>query len=665
MTTRTASYHIQHQPSKDGPPAHDLAQQGGEWGMPPDVLTHPERYTGFRQHLRSFWPALLAAQRNPSARVTIYRALPSGHTTFDTGNWVTLSIEYARQHLESNVEGGHIVAATVPAHTVRFAGDDLMEWGYWGPPVEGRVVGGRTAARPIRIDRAKVDDLARRIVDQLRQLGAGRESELVGDNDALLEDAFTGVTVDGQHKSVLVLVSSNVRGGDTPFVSGGGFGKVTGGPYKGTPVIFVQLDGRNTWASVGTYARIGKYLVGLLMHEITHALDMIRTTEGRPSYYRSETPNTGGYIPTSDEVNLVAYYNDPHEVRAYMRQVYEELRPYVHGAMQNDWGRTRGLGTTVSKLLNLSRSWKQVLPHLNRKSHNTILKGVLTAFEDDFKNDVGDTGRTAARRDVDCHLDTYGLRALVRGGSAVLYHGTTRSFQRFDSAYVRHELINRFYKAPGIFLTPKRGVAEEYSTAARNTMLPASVIEDLTRINRGAGEVLRRLVVAGRDAWDGMFEDAVARFPDAETPAVALEMVTGGVDPNTLMDIAEYVEGSKYGGGLRAETTLFDLWGMTPTGTPDHVFTDMESVGLDTDAYRPKVYTVAVSGLERVLVTKSKSEAARARKQGYDAVVFCGADLVDGVPEVVVFDPSRVRVTKVEVVRYAPADDENPYYNAD
>jgi len=275
------------------------------------------------------------------------------------------------------------------------------------------------------------------------------------------------------------------------------------------------------------------------------------------------------------------------------------------------------------------------------------------------------TIRKASYRDVDCHIDAYGLGDLVRGGSAVLYHGTTRSFQRFDSAYVRHELINRFYKAPGIFLTPKRGVAEEYSTAARNTMLPASVIEDLTRINRGAGDVLRRLVVEGRDAWDGLFEDAVARFPDAETPAVALEMVTEGVDPNTLMDIAEYVEGSKYGGGLRAETTLFDLWGMTPTGTPDHVFTDMESVGLDTDAYRPKVYTVAVSGLERVLVTKSKSEAARARKQGYDAVVFCGADLVDGVPEVVVFDPSRVRVTKVEVVRYAPADDENPYYNAD
>jgi len=270
------------------------------------------------------------------------------------------------------------------------------------------------------------------------------------------------------------------------------------------------------------------------------------------------------------------------------------------------------------------------------------------------------------KREVDCYLDAYGLEDLVRGGSATLYHGTTRSFQRFDSAYIRHELINQFYKAPGIFLSPKRGVAEDYATAARNTMIPASVVDDLSRINRGAGEVLRRLVTEGRDAWDGLFEDAVTRFPDAGSPVDSLHQMTGGVDSNTLLDIAGYVDGTRYGNAPETNS-LFDLWGMTPTGTPDHVFTDMESVGLDADVYRPKVYTVTVSGLERVLVTKSKPAAARAQKQGYDAVVFCGADLVGGVPEVVVFDPSRVRVTKVEVVRYEPSsdDDANPYYNVD
>lgn len=284
-----------------------------------------------------------------------------------------------------------------------------------------------------------------------------------------------------------------------------------------------------------------------------------------------------------------------------------------------------------------------------------------------FKAFLGRRRRTAAklaaRREVDCHLKYWGLAELIRGGSAKLYHGTTRQFQRFDAAYIRHDLINRFYKAPGIFLAPKESVASRYAMAARNSMLPTTVVGDLTRRNPGAGMVLGRLVREGEDAWDGLFADATAQFPSAETPFDALEQVTGGVDPNTLMDIAQHIEGSKYDRGA-ADQTLFDLWGMTSTETPDYILNDLDKVGLDSSEYRPKIYTVSVSGLERVLVTKSKSEAEKARSRGYDAVVFCGADLVDGAPEVVVFDPSKVRVVKVEVVFMTPSDEPH-YYNGD
>jgi superoxide dismutase len=274
------------------------------------------------------------------------------------------------------------------------------------------------------------------------------------------------------------------------------------------------------------------------------------------------------------------------------------------------------------------------------------------------------TARVAARHEVECHLDHHGLGDFVRGGPATLYHGTTRQFQRFDAAHIRHDLINRFYKAPGIFLTPRKVVAEEYAGAARNSLIHASVIDDLTRRNRGAGGVLGRLVREGQDAWDSLFVDAKAAFPDAEMPIEALERMTGGVDPNTLMDIAGHIEGSRYADAPEA-ATLFDLWGGVPKGTPAYIFDDMDAVGLDSSEYRPKVYTVSVSGLDKVLVTRSKPEAEKARSRGYDAVVFCGADLVDGVPEVVVFDPAKVRVTKVEVIDTSPSGDEHPYYNED
>jgi hypothetical protein len=130
------------------------------------------------------------------------------------------------------------------------------------------------------------------------------------------------------------------------------------------------------------------------------------------------------------------------------------------------------------------------------------------------------------------------------------------------------------------------------------------------------------------------------------------------------MDIAGHIEGSRYADAPEA-ATLFDLWGGVPKGTPAYIFDDMDAVGLDSSEYRPKVYTVSVSGLDKVLVTRSKPEAEKARSRGYDAVVFCGADLVDGVPEVVVFDPAKVRVTKVEVIDTSPSGDEHPYYNED
>ena len=131
-------YRMRHRPPEDGPLAHELGK--GDY-MPADVLVHPERYTGFSPYLPGFWRTLRAAQGRRGAMLRIYRALPQPHTTFREGDWVTLSLAYAKDHLESNVgEGGHIIAADVPAGTLRFAGDDLMEWGYWGPTVEGTPV---------------------------------------------------------------------------------------------------------------------------------------------------------------------------------------------------------------------------------------------------------------------------------------------------------------------------------------------------------------------------------------------------------------------------------------------------------------------------------------------------------------------------------------------
>ena len=152
--THRFSYQGGHKPPNDGAQAHDM---GSGIHFPADILTHPEWYTGFSGHLRSFWDSILKAQGKPGSRISVYRALPGQHTTFSKGDWVTPSLRYAQDHAAGE-DGWHIIKATVPARTLRFAGDDLVEWGYWGPTVEGKVVGHARAAKrnshPMKVGRA-------------------------------------------------------------------------------------------------------------------------------------------------------------------------------------------------------------------------------------------------------------------------------------------------------------------------------------------------------------------------------------------------------------------------------------------------------------------------------------------------------------------------------
>lgn len=239
-------------------------------------------------------------------------------------------------------------------------------------------------------------------------------------------------------------------------------------------------------------------------------------------------------------------------------------------------------------------------------------------------------------------LSHYGLEGLLEGRPVTLYHGTTRQFAKFDLSRSRTELVNQFYGA-GIFLTPSKRVAWKYAYANRNIGFEPEVIDDLARVNRPAAEFLRDLYEKGDEVWD---EYGPARFGVApEEYLDTFEQALGGVDPNTVADLAQWVIGSKVKPlGGDEPVHIFNM----STGMPSWAYDLLDKLGLDSKTYRPKVYTVEVTA-QKTLVTANKSQARAARSKGYDAVVFHGSDLVDGVPEVAVFDPHRVRVVRVEV----------------
>lgn len=244
------------------------------------------------------------------------------------------------------------------------------------------------------------------------------------------------------------------------------------------------------------------------------------------------------------------------------------------------------------------------------------------------------------------------LEGLTNGTPVTLYHGTTRTFRTFDPATVRDELVNKFY-GRGIFLTPAKRVAVQYAEANRNIGFPPSIINDLSRRNQLAGKLMQAIYVNGPDGWEtflkenGFWTTDDPKFPNGRFNGPSFDAsVLGGIDPNDVQEVTDYIIGSA---SKPLQDTGFVNIFDTSTGMPGYVYNTLDTIGINSKIYRPKVYTVTVTA-RNPLVTKNKSLASKARAKGYDAVIYHGTDLVGGVPEVAIFDPRAVKVRKIEVI---------------
>jgi len=71
---------------------------------------------------------------NPNATVTVYRAVPKNveQQSLNSGDWVTISKDYAKQHGESTLGGNYkLVEQQVPASSLTTNADSILEQGYY------------------------------------------------------------------------------------------------------------------------------------------------------------------------------------------------------------------------------------------------------------------------------------------------------------------------------------------------------------------------------------------------------------------------------------------------------------------------------------------------------------------------------------------------------
>lgn len=126
-----------HQPTFD-PTMSSLASSmdrtvSGESFMPDDFYQHMDWYGGgdTKPYLESA-SAIQKIRGNPNAKVAMYRATV-GDKIYPN-DWVTLSPEYARQHLANALRDqpdAKIIKQTVAARDLRWPGDDINEFGYY------------------------------------------------------------------------------------------------------------------------------------------------------------------------------------------------------------------------------------------------------------------------------------------------------------------------------------------------------------------------------------------------------------------------------------------------------------------------------------------------------------------------------------------------------
>lgn len=226
-----------------------------------------------------------------------------------------------------------------------------------------------------------------------------------------------------------------------------------------------------------------------------------------------------------------------------------------------------------------------------------------------------------------------------KGEPLVVYHGTAADFDAFSESKHRTSLNDK-YQGDGFHFSASPDVASKYADAARNQYLDkartlALVDEKMPPL---VARTFRTVVEDGYDAaWDGTEAEHQAVFDEAEAAGISL------LELNSLLDLAEWVEGSNYDKGReRSSFHAGMIFGGGGRWLPDWARDSAVRFGLQDALPNPAVMPVYLK-VENVLRTDDSEAAKRARAEGYDGVYYTGEGTVDGEPEWIVFRPEQIK----------------------
>ena len=130
-----SDWRMSHRPPsnlEEGAPLSDLT------GIyPEDVYTNPRIYASSPEEI-AIARIASSVRDNPDAMIDMYRAVPRWSSSIETGDWVTPSYQYARQHadlIRRPYNPTVILRGKSRAADLLSEGNSLAEYGYIGPTI--------------------------------------------------------------------------------------------------------------------------------------------------------------------------------------------------------------------------------------------------------------------------------------------------------------------------------------------------------------------------------------------------------------------------------------------------------------------------------------------------------------------------------------------------
>jgi hypothetical protein len=140
---------------------------------------------------------------------------------------------------------------------------------------------------------------------------------------------------------------------------------------SGNPTVVVFLNAKYTVDGfLNKHSTFHDRLLTTLQHEITHVAD----TFAKPPEYEGGTKKM---VEGDPEMDWDAYYNDPQDVRAFMRELADKVRGGFPKFL-DAFGPHKGLEYALK-----TSDWPEIKQHLTPRNRKLMLKGIYTHLQDE------------------------------------------------------------------------------------------------------------------------------------------------------------------------------------------------------------------------------------------------------------------------------------------